>query len=361
MHTLSKNNDAGFSSLGCFREKNFWINPLLQTIEGCVTDLDGEARLTIQHQSFAKGGDNLFLLGWSDAGEKWERESAGSDGFGNREMQGRGNAVAPCGLLVDGCEISRSGDPVLSEKRLDAGAVGGLGEADDEDEPADGPIGQGERGQLKGGDADQERVVALGSGATEVENLADAAELNTAQGAGDIGQTVVEADIGVMKPLECGRWSVQQCRARISAFHPIDKDLSLGAPPLIAKAAEAITVELRVRQDGAAFAGGELLVGVEAEDGEVAEGADAALMKFSTDRFAGVFNDDKVVARGKGAEGEHVGGNTEGMNDQDGTRSRGEESFDCGGDQVEGYGIDVGEDGCSADVEDGVGDGDEGE
>ena len=43
------------------------------------------------------------------------------------------------------------------------------------------------------------------------------------------------------------------------------------ASPLVAQAAEAVGMELGVGQDGSALAGGDLLVGVEAEDGEIAE------------------------------------------------------------------------------------------
>ena len=57
----------------------------------------------------------------------------------------------------------------------------------------------------------------------------------------------------------------------------------------------------------------------------------------------------------------HVGGDAEGVDDEDGAGARGEDALDGGGREVEGDGIDVGEDGRGADVEDGVGDGDEGE
>jgi hypothetical protein len=51
------------------------------------------------------------------------------------------------------------------------------------------------------------------------------------------------------------------------ALHPIDEDLSLGTSALIAQAAQAGGVGGRVGQDGSAFASGDLLVGIEAEDG----------------------------------------------------------------------------------------------
>ena len=69
----------------------------------------------------------------------------------------------------------------------------------------------------------------------------------------------------------------------------------------------------------------------------------------------------RLWRRGEVAEGGHVGGDAEGVDDEDGAGSRGEDAFDRGGREVEGDGIDVGEDRCGADVQDGVGDGDEGE
>ena len=130
---------------------------------------------------------------------------------------------------------------------------------------------------------------------------------------------------------------------------------------LIAQTAEAVGVALCGGEDGSTFTGGDLLVGIEAEDGQVAEGADTLLMKFGADGFAGVFNDHKVVARGKGAECEHLGGNAEGVDDEHGAVSRGKDSFDSGWGEVKGDGVDVGEHRCGADVEDGVANRDEGE
>lgn len=60
------------------------------------------------------------------------------------------------------------------------------------------------------------------------------------------------------------------------ASHPIDEDLSLGTPALIAQAAQPGGVGWILEEDCAAFAGGELLVGVKAEDRKVAEAAGPA-------------------------------------------------------------------------------------
>ncbi len=118
---------------------------------------------------------------------------------------------------------------------------------------------------------------------------------------------------------------------------------------------------LGVGQDGSALAGGDLLVGVEAEDGEIAEGANATLMKFSADGFAGVFDDHQIVSRGEVAQNEHVCRDAEGMDDEDCASSRSEDGFNSIGSEVEGDRINIGEDGRGADLKDGVGDSDEGE
>lgn len=60
-------------------------------------------------------------------------------------MRVRRNPIAPSGLLVDRGEVSRSDDSMCGEGRLDAGTTGGFGEPNDEDEPADGSVGQGGR------------------------------------------------------------------------------------------------------------------------------------------------------------------------------------------------------------------------
>ena len=43
-------------------------------------------------------------------------------------------------------------------------------------------------------------MVTLGCGAAKAKYLADSAELNPAEGAGDVGEPVVESDVGVMEP-----------------------------------------------------------------------------------------------------------------------------------------------------------------
>ena len=73
-------------------------------------------------------------------------------------------------------------------------------------------------------------------------------------------------------------------------------------PALISQAPETVGVGLGVGEYCAAFSGGDLFVGIEAEDREIAEGADAALVDFGTDGFAGVLDDDESMVRGEFAE-----------------------------------------------------------
>src|ERR1039458_562174 len=112
-------------------------------------------------------------------------------------------------------------------------------------------------------------------------------------------------------------------------------------------------------QHGAAFAGGELLVGIEAEDGEVAEAACAAeiglVSKLGTDGLAGVFNEDQVVAAGDGLKSVHFRGEAEGVDDEDGAGAGRDGPLDAGGREVEGDGVDLRKDGRGADLEDRVG------
>lgn len=163
-----------------------------------------KARLTLQSQSFAQRDSNLLLLGWRDPGEKRKGEGARSDQFGDREMVVGGNSSAPRRLLVDRYEVSGGGNAVPGKDRLDTRAVGGFGEADDEDEPADGAVRLGQRRQLKGRKVCEKNMVAFGGRAAKGQDFGDTAELHATECAGDIGKTVVESAVGVMEPVGCG-------------------------------------------------------------------------------------------------------------------------------------------------------------
>lgn len=133
------------------------------------------------------------------------------------------------------------------------------------------------------------------------------------------------------------------------------------ASALVAKAAETIGVSLGVSENGAAFSGRDLLVGVKAEDGEIAETPDATLIEFGADGFAGIFENDELMAIRELAESEHVGRNAEGMDDENGAGARREDALDGRRSEIESDRIDVREDRRGADLQDGIGDGNEGE
>jgi len=107
-----------------------------------------------------------------------------------------------------------------------------------------------------------------------------------------------------------------------------------------------------------------LLIGIEAEDGEMSETACAVgigrLAEFSADGLAGVLNKEEVVASGEGLKSDDVGGNAEGVNDEDGAGAVGDRAFDGLWIEIESDGVDFREDGCGADLQHSIGDGDEG-
>ncbi len=112
-----------------------------------------------------------------------------------------------------------------------------------------------------------------------------------------------------------------------------------------------------VGDDDATFAGGDWFVGVEAEDGESAVGADGLTTVGAAETFAGVFDDGDAVAFGDFADFGDVHGVAEVLNDDDGFGAGSDGFFDAGGVHVHAGGVDIDEDGFSADVLDGVGGG----
>ena len=124
-------------------------------------------------------------------------------------------------------------------------------------------------------DKDPKAVAALAAdgsvGATALEDFVDSAELDAAESTGDFREAIVEADFGVVEPA-CARLT-----------------------GLIAQTPQASGVSRVAGEDGAAFAGGELLVGVEAEDRQVPRAArtlrGGRIAVFCADGFAGIFDD----------------------------------------------------------------------
>src|ERR1019366_9043594 len=263
------------------------------------------------------GGD----LGFVDAIEEGQGYCSRGNEFGN----GQGCGVEQVGvgaLEMDGREVASAADAGLLEILEDAVAVGwgeGVGEANDVDKPADACVGDFERRKDETGLVGELLVVEVRDLFAACEDLGEAFHLADAESAGDLGETVVVAELGVLEP-GVG-----------------------GGAALIAEAAHVCGEFGAAGDDHAAFAGGDLLVGVEGEDGDVAKPADgtcaASGVDGSAEGFAGVFDERKVVALGDGYEDGHVGGNAEGVDGEDGAGTRCDGLLDGGGREIEGDGI----------------------
>ena len=89
------------------------------------------------------------------------------------------------------------------------------------------------------------------------------------------------------------------------------------------------------RQHRAALARRDLLVGIEAEDGQIAEAAGAAQVEARADGLAGVFNQRETVPARNDPERIDLSGNAEGVNGQDGACARSDCALHGGGVEVE--------------------------
>src|SRR6267378_4850589 len=107
------------------------------------------------------------------------------------------------------------------------------------------------------------------------------------------------------------------------------------------------------------FAGSDLFVGIEAEDCGVSEGPHLAAVESRAERFAGVFNYEKIMTEGDREDFVERGGTAEGVHDDDCASARSDGFFDEGRIEIERQGIDIDEDGQGALVTKNVGDGDE--
>jgi hypothetical protein len=197
---------------------------------------------------------------------------------------------------------------------LDRGPIGAVRQPNDKDKPTDASVRKRKRRQLEAGDLRKQLVITLGGGAAKPQDFVNPAKLDASEGACDLGKAIVEADLSVMQPIANRRSLVCFCRPWASA--------------LVAKAPKPIGVSLGVRENGAAFSGSDLLVGVKAEDGEIAETPHPTLIEFGADGFAGIFENDELMAIRELAESEHVGRNAEGMDDENGPGARGEDALD---------------------------------
>ena len=87
-------------------------------------------------------------------------------------------------------------------------------------------------------------------------------------------------------------------------------DVMVGEPglafaALVSEGAAGLGEAFIVGDDHATFAGGDLFIGVEAEDASAAEGADHAFAGASAEAFAGIFDEDDLVFLGELEEGVH--------------------------------------------------------
>ena len=147
----------------------------------------------------------MLLLCGGHAVEKGKCKGAPGDGFRDGEMGcGGAGLIEQCGLKVDGREVASGGDAALGEDGLDAVAVCRLRQPNDIDEPADCAVWKSQGWEFEGGEVFEECVVAQGGGLAECEHFFNAAELDAAEGTGDVGEAVVVAGFGVVEPI--GAW-----------------------------------------------------------------------------------------------------------------------------------------------------------
>ena len=113
------------------------------------------------------------------------------------------------------------------------------------------------------------------------------------------------------------------------------------AAPLVAEALE-LPVEIRVlRDEHAAFARGDLLVGVEGKRAHVTDRADVTSAPLGAEGFAGVFDDPQVVSARDVHDGVHVRGPPEDVHRQDGPRPGCDPALDRRRIEVERHRVDV--------------------
>ena len=130
--------------------------------------------------------------------------------------------------------------------------------------------------------------------------------------------------------------------------------IEAGIAALITQPAQPRGVSRIAGQHGAALAGGHLLIGIEAEDGQIAEAADATPVEVRADGLAGVFDRDRRWRRAI-SEGVHLRWDAEGVNDEEAACAPG----DCrsrAGVEIQRDRIDLREDRRSAHLYNGIGD-----
>ena len=185
----------------------------------------------------------------------------------------------------------------------------------------------------------KERVIAAGDGAAELVPAVDVLELDGEDGALEAVHAGVPADFVVV----------------VAAAHSV-----------LAQHAGALGDFIGVGGDHAGVArGAEVLGGIKAEGGGIAESAGMNALPFGSPGLRGVFNELEIALFCDAGEGGEIGAlavEMDGENGADGCGLRAvENGFDGGGAEVEGGGFDVGEEWRGAGAEDGADGGEEAE
>ncbi len=155
-------------------------------------------------------------------------------------------------------------------------------------------------------------------------DFVDAGELDDAEGAVDVAETVIVAEAFVAEPG--------------AGF----------APALIAEGDADIGQMSIVGENHTALAGRDLLIGVECKDGHFAEGSCLSAVQFGAEGLAAVLDDGEVVFLGDGADFVEVCGAAERLDGKDGLCFFGDCGFDFRGVDVESRRVDIDEDGFCA-------------
>ena len=108
-------------------------------------------------------------------------------------------------------------------------------------------------------------------------------------------------------------------------------------------------------QDHAAFAGGHVFCDVKAEAAEIAERTQSPALVLGLDGMGAVFDKFEAVFPGQSAESVHIAGASGKMHGQNGPGARGKFAPDVRDVDIHGDGVNIGQDGSGAGVEDGIG------
>ena len=238
--------------------------------------------------------DRIDLRLAHHAGER-QGQAAVAEVFGDRKIAGQeAEALTHVRLQVDGGEVRPGRDTLFADLFGKQVTINAGRKADDIHEPRHACC---EWLQNLGFDARHpgQALAIPGSHAVAFgAQLLQAGELHGAQGGGHLVQAVVVAEVGVLQP-----------------------GIADGAA-LVAQGAHEIGGGGIICDDNPALAGGDLLVGVEGEYAEIANGPGRAALVFGSESLAGVFDDRQLILPGNPQDRVKIGGLTEDVDGQDG-------------------------------------------